>query len=65
MKKILVALLLLVSGCRDPGCHDSARVMSWLHFDAAECAHPQHMMSVERVGLKVIMRCTCARRSER
>lgn len=42
-----------------PACRDSVRVLSWLHMDSAGCPRDDHAMSIERVGLKVIMRCTC------
>lgn len=42
-----------------PPCKDSIRVMSWLHYNEASCSHKQHQLSVWRVGLKVVMKCTC------
>lgn len=41
------------------GCRNTVRVLSWLHMGETACAHPSHDMTLERVGLKVVMRCTC------
>ena len=62
---MLLAVLLLpfIAKCstlsKPPACRNSVRVLSWLHLTSVTCPRVDQDMTIERIGLKVIMRCTC------
>lgn len=50
----------IISSCTPRGrCRNSVRRLSWLHMDDTACPHPSHELTLERVGLTAVMRCTC------